>query len=232
MPNSAEIVLIDDDEDFCRSVKEYFRREGLQLATLNDPLIATAVDLTKFKIVLLDLDMPALNGHQILEQMSRGHMPLVIVVSGHGDIETRLDLLGSGADFFLSKPVDLAELCLIAKKALGRTITGTPDTPSHWMLRRRQMALTTPDNQTFGLSASEFRILEKLFQHAGEAISKQSLIEMYTGSMTTPTAQQERSLEVLLSRLRRRVSSATSTFPVKSLRNVGYIFHGDCRIMD
>ena len=178
-------------------MKAYFEREGIQLATLSDPLIVTAIDLTKIKVVLLDLD-----------------------------------LLGSGADFFLSKPVYLGELCLIVNKALGRTSTNTPSSSSNWTLQRHQMCLVTPDQQTFGLSGNEFRVLEQLFRNAGEATAKEVLIEVSTGSNTPPTVQQVRSLEVLLSRLRRRFSTDRSTFPVKSLRNVGYIFHGNCKITD
>ena len=232
MNTSADILLIDDDEDFCRSVKTYFEREGIQLATLSDPLIVTAIDLTKIKVVLLDLDMPVLNGRQVLGQVPKDQSPLVIIVSGHGDIDTRLDLLGSGADFFLSKPIDLGELCLIVKKALGRTSDNTSSASSTWRLQRHQMCLVSPDNQTFGLSGTEFRVLEQLFRNAGEATAKEVLIEVSTGSANPPTAQKVRSLEVLLSRLRRRFSTDTATFPVKSLRNVGYIFHGNCKITD
>ena len=78
MNNSAEILLIDDDEDFCRSVKAYFEREGIRLATLSDSLIVTAIDLTNIKVVLLDLDMPHLNGRQVLDQLPPGQSPLVI----------------------------------------------------------------------------------------------------------------------------------------------------------
>jgi DNA-binding response OmpR family regulator len=232
MNNSAEILLIDDDEDFCRSVKAYFEREGIRLATLSDSLIVTAIDLTNIKVVLLDLDMPLLNGRQVLDQLPPGQSPLVIIVSGHGDIDTRLDLLGSGADFFLSKPVDLGELCLIAKKALGRHIVNTSSATTLWILQRHQMCIFTPYQQTFGLSGTEFRVLEKLFRNVGEVTGKEILIEVSTGSTKPPTLQQVRSLEVLLSRLRRRFSTDTVTFPVKSLRNVGYIFHGNCQITD
>ena len=232
MTKTADILLIDDDEHFCRSVKTYFKREGLQIATLSDPLIVQAIDLKKIKVILLDLDMPVVNGHEILEQLPKDQCPLIIIVSGHSDIDTRLDLLGSGADFFLSKPVDLGELCLIVKKALGRTSAKTSSTSSRWILERRQMCLVTPDHQTFGLSGTEFRVLEQLFQNSGEVTRKEVLIEVSTGFATPPTAQQVRSLEVLLSRLRKRFSTETVTFPVKSLRNVGYICHGNCEIKD
>lgn len=232
MTTTADILLIDDDEDFCRSVKTYFEREGIQLATLCDPLVVTAIDLTKIKVVLLDLDMPVLNGRKILHQMPKSQSPFVIIVSGHCDIDTRLDLLGSGADIFLSKPVDLRELCLIVKKAVGRSSADTSSASSRWTLHRHQMCLFTPDQRTFRLSGTEFRVLEQLFQNAGETIVKEILIEVSTGSATSPTVQQVRSLEVLLSRLRRRFSTDSATFPVKSLRNVGYIFHGNCKITD
>lgn len=230
MVGSTDIFLIDDDECFCRSVKVYFEKQGIKLATVSDPLVIAAVDMSKVKVVLLDLDMPVLSGRQVLDQMPEGQSPIVIIVSGSSDIDIRLDLLSRGADFFLAKPVDLAELCLIAQTALGRTNT-TTSAQTMWTLQKSLMSLTTPDGHTFGLSGAEFRVLEKLFENKGEATSKDTLIKASTGSCA-PTVQQIRSLEVLLSRLRRRLTTDTGPFPVKSLRNVGYIFHGGCQITD
>lgn len=78
----------------------------------------------------------------------------------------------------------------------------------------------------------EFELLEKLFTNAPEATNKADLVKLSLGETGTETPQQIRSLEVKISRMRRRFSTDDSPLPIKSLRNVGYIFHGNCKITD
>lgn len=229
MFNSPEILLIDDDEDFCAAAKSFFKQQDLSVATISDASVLAAMDLCNFKVILLDLDMPQITGQEVLAGMASDRRPLIIIVSGRSDLETRMSLLDSGADFFLAKPVDLGELALIAKRALGRSSQTSEDT-KNWVLKRQSMSVVTPEGQSFGLSSSEFRVLEKLFTNAPEATTKSDLVKLSLGQAVSETPQQIRSLEVMISRMRRRFSTDDSPLPIKSLRNVGYIFHGTGKI--
>lgn len=230
MATSREILLIDDDETFCDNLRTYFCKQDLPVAVISDSSVASAIDFRKFKVLLLDLDMPAVSGLEIVQNLPSEQRPVVIVVSGHNDFETRMQLLDQGADFFIAKPVELEELCLIAKRALGRATT-TTDATADWQLHRARHSLTTPGGETFGLSSTEFRVLERLFQNAHDATSKNDLVEAATGRAGPVGTHQVRSLEVMISRMRARFG-ASSAFPVKSLRNVGYIFHSNGTILE
>jgi len=202
----------------------------MNVSVVSDASMASAIDFQKFKVLLLDLDMPAVSGLDIVKSLPEGARPLVVMVSGHNDFETRMQLLDQGADFFVAKPVELKELFLISKRALGRT-TLTSGEPANWVLHRLRHYLTTPSGETFGLSASEFRVMEQLILSAPHPTAKDDLVEATKGKKGPIGPHQIRSLEVLISQMRTRFGPA-SPLPVKSLRNVGYIFHGTGHIVE
>ena len=232
MMNKPEILLIDDDEAFCASLRTYFSQSQLSVSVITDPTVADALDFSKYALLLLDLDMPLVHGADIIKKLPNKRRPVVVIVSGQDDLETRMRLLEDGADFFLSKPVELGELCLIAKRVIGRASDHAEDDRSVWTLHRAQYALSTPGGQKFGLTSAEYRLLERLFLLSPEVVPKEELAHAFTGDRGGMTIDFNRSLEVIISRLRSRLNSDFGAFPVKALRNVGYVFHGNCQIAE
>lgn len=231
MNDYPDILAIDDDQAFITDLKSYFRSEGIGVAIISDPFLSSALDFAKFKIVLLDLDMPGRSGLEVLVGMSPNQKPIVIVVSGHSDLETRIKVLDKGADFFMPKPVDLTELSLICRRILGRLITDAErDKP--WGLNRAKHTLSAPDGSVFGLTTSEFLILQLLFEARPNVVAKETLAKAVTAKDGPSAHAFYRSLEVMISRMRTRFSSPDLPLPIKALRNVGYIFHGQGNFED
>jgi two-component system, OmpR family, response regulator len=155
----------------------------------------------------------------------------VIIVSGQGDLETRIRLLDKGADFFMPKPVNLTELSLICRRILGRQVIGT-GRQEHWGLSRSKHTLSAPDGTVFGLTTSEFRILELLFEASPNVVAKENLAKAVTAREGPSAVAFYRSLEVMVSRMRTRFNGPDQPLPIRALRNVGYIFHGQGVIED
>ena len=231
MLDYPDILAIDDDQAFVTDLKAYFREQGIHVAAISDPVLSSALDFEKFKIVLLDLDMPGRSGLQVLTGMPSGRRPMVIVVSGHSDLETRIRLLDKGADFFMPKPVDLTELSLICRRILGRHVID-PERLDHWDLSRSKHTLSAPDGTVFGLTTSEFRILELLFEACPNVVAKEVLAKAVTAREGSSAVAFYRSLEVMVSRMRTRFSRPDLPLPIKALRNVGYLFHGQGKLED
>jgi two-component system OmpR family response regulator len=120
MRDHPEILAIDDDQAFITDLKAYLQAQGIGVATISDSILSSALDFEKFRIVLLDLNMPGRSGQKVLAGIPAARRPVVIIVSGHSDLDTRIRLLEKGADFFMPKPVDLTELSLICRRILGR----------------------------------------------------------------------------------------------------------------
>lgn len=229
MPSAIDVILIDDDEDFCDSARSFFAAKAIRLHTLSSPQIAAAMDFSQIRVVLLDIDMPGLSGIDLLERIRRSGNPVVIMVSGHSDAQTRVACLSGGADFFFSKPVHLEELSLVVTRALGRA-GDSGARAANWALKRSSLQLESPDGRAIGLSSSEYRLLELLISRGPNEATRDELSMAMTGQ--SASASSARALEVMLSRIRSRANSDTVKLPVKSLRNIGYIFHGNGRVID
>ncbi|PWG15636.1 response regulator transcription factor [Salibaculum griseiflavum] len=233
MVDPAEILLIDDDHDFCDSVSSYFDARSIPVLTATDPRLLQSMSLDGLRVILLDIDMPRLSGIDALPIVrSKSDLITTIMVSGHSDLTTRLSALEKGADFFVGKPVDLPELFLVVSRILGKHSAECARTDkAHWLLSRSRCTLISPADDCIGLSASEFRVFEALFSHAPEAVSKEELTEAATGRIDVAKAY-SRALEVLISRVRSRANTSDVKLPVKALRNAGYVFHGNARVID
>ena len=225
MQEHPEILAIDDDQNFVRDLKKYFSDRGIQIATMSDPILAHAIRFSQFKVILLDLDMPDISGQTVLKMIPPSPRPSVIVVSGLDDANTKLDILSQGADFFLSKPLNFNEALLICSRITSRNaISRTPELV--WSLLRSNQSILSPSGAIFGLTTSEFRILELLIVASPDVVTKESLAKAIGGYAKMDASSFFRSIEVLISRMRNRCSTSDQILPIKALRNVGYIFYG------
>jgi DNA-binding response OmpR family regulator len=161
MHDHPEILAIDDDQAFLADLKTFFEGQGISVATVSDPVQVGFVDCEKFRVVMLDLEMPGRTGREVLAGIPAKHRPIVIIVSGHSDLDTRIHLLEIGADFFLPKPVDLTEVLLICRRILGRH-KSDDEAGQLWVVSRSHHTLTSPKGTVFGLTSSEFRILVRI----------------------------------------------------------------------
>ena len=111
------ILLIDDEPDVLRSLGRFFERqdwEVLQAATGEDGLRVWEVHHPD--LVILDLALPGASGMDVLDVLApRG--AVVILLTGHGDVESAVDAMRIGAENFLTKPVELSHLAAVAERA-------------------------------------------------------------------------------------------------------------------
>jgi DNA-binding NtrC family response regulator len=114
------ILIVDDDADLRRTVGDYFERLGYQVwrEDSGEAAIETYA-LHRPEVVLLDLKLPDLDGLQVLEELRRQDAA-VLLMTGHGDIETAVRAMQLGAETFLEKPVDMPLLAAAAARALDK----------------------------------------------------------------------------------------------------------------
>ena len=113
-----EMGTVNNDYVFCKRGRPYFDTQSLSILVSNDPRRLDAVDLNRFKAILLDIDMSKRSGSEILTSIrNKNDRVITIIVSRHCDINMRIVSLEQGADYFLARPVDLKELLLITKKS-------------------------------------------------------------------------------------------------------------------
>lgn len=230
MQSEKTILIIDDDVIFNKNIINFFHLYGQRCEELSDPCKILSVDLSKFSLILLDRNMPGLDGMCLLP-MLKAHSDIpVIVVSGICDGESKVAALKAGADFYFTKPVSLEELYFVCARRLSLMTPKDHQSPYNWTLDIRSQKLTSPEGKTIGLTLTETRLLSEIFHNAPRETDRFSLLEIITGEREdNPRAN--RSLEVILSRLRTRFRHLGETLPIKASRNVGYVFLGQGKVL-
>jgi DNA-binding NtrC family response regulator len=117
----ASVLIVDDERPITDSFAAFFERHGHHTVTCaytgRDAI--AAYEATRPDLVLLDLRLPDMTGFDVYAQI-REHAPVVIMISGHGDIPLAVQALQSGAENFLTKPVELAHLAMAAERAFEK----------------------------------------------------------------------------------------------------------------
>ncbi len=114
----ATVLVVDDDPHLATTLGAFYERAGHQVLREREgePAIETFLRVHP-DLVLLDLRLPDISGFEVLARI-RDEEPVVIMITGHGDVPLAVRALQGGADNFLVKPVDLAHLAAASDRAL------------------------------------------------------------------------------------------------------------------
>ena len=113
------ILVIDDDQATCRLIGAIFRAEGFDVLTANDGQSGLAAVLTERPdVVLLDLEMPEMNGMAVLEQLKNDAPSIpVVMLTGSMDVKNAVRAIQLGAVNYLTKPMNRAEVVIVVRRA-------------------------------------------------------------------------------------------------------------------
>jgi two-component system response regulator PhoP len=176
-----------------------------------------------FDAAIVDLGLPGLSGIEIIRALRRQGSTLpILILTARGRWQDKVEGLEAGADDYLAKPFQMEEL-LARLKALLRRAAGSAD----HTLRGGPVTLdsaaqkTYLDGRALELTTFEYRLLEYLMQHRTRAIPKRELADyLYPHDED----RDSNVLEVLLSRLRRKLDPEGKLQPIETLRGRGYRF--------
>jgi len=120
----SRILIIDDEKAIRSTLKEIFDYEGIKSEEAGDGQEGLSkLEKGKFDVVLCDIKMPKMDGIEVLEKIQQMNNDVpVIMISGHGNIETAVEAVKKGAFDFISKPLDLNRLLVTIRNAMDRTV--------------------------------------------------------------------------------------------------------------
>ena len=226
------ILLVEDDavlrEVMLRSLNDAGHRVD----------IAASIDEARhwwrvqaYDSVLLDLNLPVSshergglgNGLSVLrEARARGDRTPVLVLTARDRLEERIAGLDAGADDYMGKPFDLAEV-EARLRALVRRASGTNDRVEQGLLaldrKARRFLL---QDQPWDLPAREFEVLWELMTPPGRVVSKRVLSDKLSD---TDGALGDNALEAFISRLRKKLAGSGAS--IRTLRGLGYVLEED-----
>ena len=119
----AKILVIDDEKAIRRSIKEILEFEKHQVEEAEDGQMGLNMSLkNNYDIILSDIKMPKLDGIELLAKLNESNITsAIIMMSGHGTIETAVDAVKNGAYDYLAKPIDLNRLLISVRNAMEKT---------------------------------------------------------------------------------------------------------------
>ena len=114
-----KLLIVDDEEDFLKSISERLGMRDFDVTTATEGKLAIKVAKKgKFDVAILDMKMPGMDGMELLQILKKKHKFLeVIILTGHGAIDSAVEATKLGAYSYLEKPYDFEKLLEVLKKA-------------------------------------------------------------------------------------------------------------------
>lgn len=207
----ARLLIVEDEPEVRKVVSAYMRKHGFTVTE-----VGSGDDFQRhfsegtYDLILLDLNLPDLDGISLLRDVRARSRAPIFIVSGRRDERTRLRALQFGADDYVPKPFSLRELELRITNFLRRQHERQrPEgsVPSAWRVGEwtvdcTRRVVTSGDGRTPSLTRGEFDVLLCLLQARGDVVPRQSILDQV---QQTGAAMNQESLTTVVYRLRRKL---------------------------
>jgi two-component system response regulator CpxR len=218
------VLLIDDDAELCRLLMRFLLLEGFDLQWVSRGLEGIERAFAQeYRLIMIDVMMPDTDGFEVLRQIRQRLRTPVLMLTARGDTDDRIRGLEMGADDYLPKPFDPAELAARMRAILRRTSPhgaaairiGDVELDSGSRTVRR-------GGSTVDLTTVEFDLLFALMQAAGAPVSRQELVRSVLGREFSPF---DRSIDTHVCNLRRKLGPEEQAGErIKGVRGSGYLY--------
>ncbi len=233
MEQRDHILVVDDDAGIRGLLAEYLERSGFRVTGVADGrAMRIALERSHVDLVVLDLMLPGEDGLTLCRDLRAGGSTVpVVMLTARGDETDRIVGLEMGADDYLPKPFSPRELLARIRSVLrrARALPGVAARGGEhrlefagWRVDLDSRELVSPDGVAVELSGGEFRLLEVFVTHPNRVLSRDQLMDLTQGRDHYPL---DRSIDVQVSRLRRRLGDAGhEPRVIKTVRGAGYVF--------
>ncbi|MGB6425626.1 MAG: response regulator transcription factor [Solirubrobacterales bacterium] len=218
----GRVLVVEDDEDIADVLRRSLRQEGHEVRTAADgeEALASAHDFAP-DMVVLDLGLPKLDGVEVCRRLREESDVPILILTARADTDDRVRGLDAGADDYLVKPFERAELLARLRALMRRR-------PPRGSASLRVSDLTlNPDtrdvsrgDRQLDLTAREFELLEFLMRNQKLVISRERLLEEVWGY--DPTSMTN-TIDVFISNLRRKLEEGGETRILHTKRGAGYV---------
>lgn len=216
------LLLVEDNPQLAELVQDGLTRQGFVIDRCGSLQEATAArGAASYDLILLDLGLPDGDGMSLVRELRKGNDSIpILILTARGGLNDRLIGLDGGADDYLVKPFEIAELAARCRALLRR-----PGASLGVVLQLGNVALDTTtrtvtvNEQRIEVPPREVALLEQLLRRAEQVVRRNQLEEsLYSfGEEVTPNA-----LESAVSRLRKRLTAADANLLVRTAHGIGY----------
>ena len=229
--SAPSIVLVEDDAALRMLTTRALQENGYLVRPAGSaPEMWIAFDGGPVDMVLLDIMLPGTSGIDLCRAIRRESETPIIFISAKASETDRVVGLELGADDYLPKPFGTRELIARVRAVLRRGKNESAQAGrgqgiaefDGFTLSLPRRELCSPGGAVIDLTGAEFDLLVALIDNAQRVIARERLIELSRARMGDSS---DRSVDVLVSRLRRKLSSAGKDAPIITVRGVGYMLN-------
>jgi two-component system OmpR family response regulator len=229
---TPHILVVEDDRETRALIAKYLRANACNVTTATDGREMTRL-ITNHRIDLLILDvmLPGEDGLSLCRRIRAESQTPIIMLTARGEDVDRIVGLEMGADDYLGKPFNPRELlarinAVLRRRSAAWTASSTEGAAAlvflGWRIDLRRRELRNPDGARVAMTSAEFELLRTFCERPGRVLSRDSLLDLTQGRNTSAF---ERSIDVLVSRIRRKIEpDPRDATIIKTVRSGGYIF--------
>ena len=204
------VLLVEDDNMIGHSLRQALTENGLSVDWVRDGVLAQdALAQGAYSAVLLDLGLPRRSGLEVLRRARQeGNRTPMLVLTARDGLDDRVSGLDLGADDYLVKPFEMAELLARIEALLRRGATPASAAPIGETFRFGDISIdfrkaeVMKSGQSIDLSAREFKLLRYFVEHRGAALSRDELLNEVWGYNAMPST---RTVDVHVAWLRQKI---------------------------
>ena len=229
--SQGHILVVDDDREMRDLVARFLKKHGYRVTIASEGReMRRALAEWKIDLVILDLMLPGDDGLTLCRELRANSKIPIIMLTVMGEETDRIIGLEMGADDYLPKPANPRELLARVRSVLRRARAGVTATPTNrprslhfagWKMEIGRRQLFSPEGLLVDLSSGEFDLLMALAEHTQHVLSREQLLDLTHGR---PEAPYERSIDMQISRLRRKIEKRPDKPElIKTVRGGGYV---------
>ncbi len=216
----VKVLMIEDDEEFAGLIAEFLKRYDIEVTNYHDPYLGLSCGIKNFDLMILDLGLPGMDGFEVCKKVSEKYEIPIIISSARSQLSDKIVGLQLGADDYLPKPYDPNELYARIVSILRRTKKLEKlgaKSQSEFELKPNEHAVYLKGIE-LSLTPAEYEIMEYLIKNHGMSVSREQLLN----SISQIRAQEGKSLDMMISKLRQKMQDVSSAKHLVTLRGIGY----------
>ena len=222
MENKPHILCVDDDDKIRELLKVFLRKNNFYVSTAQNVDKANKLlNLFSFDIIVLDIMMPKISGTEFLNNFRKENVNTpVIMLTANSQLNIKTKSYNLGCDDYLSKPFEPLELILRIKKLLNPRINNVKVDKKYYfgdLIYESNTKKLNKNNKIIKLTTNEEYLLEILIKNINKEISRE-----YIGKKLKVDTNL-RSVDVIVARLRKKITSNSESSFLKTVRGKGYM---------
>lgn len=223
------VLIIEDDPELNRNIKEALQAEGIDVETVYNGLIAERIlNKESFDCIVLDINLPGKTGYELSKEFRKyNSMTPILMLSAFGELDDKIKGYDLGADDYLTKPFYMRELIMRINSLIKRNRNQELISEEDLVLvidditLQKNIKKVTRQNKEIILTPREYQILEKLLEAKGEIVSKRQLVQDIWGRSFDANTN---TIEVYINFLRNKIDKPFGKQSIKTKIGYGYYF--------